>query len=113
MVIAMRKDIKLSPGKMAAQAAHAAVSCAFASKKKQPLIFEKWYADGQRKIVVKIDSLKELYELKAVVEAMGLTSSLVCDAGLTEVPPGTVTCLGIGPGTSEVLDKVTGHLKLW
>lgn len=112
MVIAMRKDIKLSLGKMAAQAAHAAVSCSFASKKKNPLVFEKWYAEGQRKIVVKVDTLRELYELKASAESMGVVSSTVIDAGLTEVPPGTVTCIGFGPGSNEVLDKLTGHLKL-
>ena len=112
MVIAVRKDIKLSPGKMAAQVAHAAVSCAFAAKKKVPRIFDHWYEEGQRKVVVKVVDLQELQELRMAADAAGLVNCLITDAGRTELPPNTVTCLGIGPGQEYEVDKVTGHLGL-
>jgi PTH2 family peptidyl-tRNA hydrolase len=112
MVIVIRWDLKLSAGKMAAQVAHAAVNCAFAAKKRTPEWFDRWYSEGQRKVVVKVPALEDLYEVKSNAEALRLVTSLITDAGMTEIPPNTVTCLGIGPGPGEILDKVTGHLKL-
>ena len=112
MVMAVRTDLKLSSGKMAAQVAHAAVNCAMAAKKKHPIWYRKWYGEGQKKVVVRVADLKELMELKMAAEGAGLISSLITDAGHTELPPGTTTCLGIGPGPQELVDKVTGELRL-
>jgi PTH2 family peptidyl-tRNA hydrolase len=112
MVIAVRKDIKLSPGKLAAQVAHAAVNCALGAKKRKTDWYERWYAEGQKKVVVKVKDLKELLELKMAAESAGLVTSLITDAGMTELPPNTTTCLGIGPAPDNLIDKVTGHLGL-
>ena len=112
LVIAVRDDLKLSSGKLGVQVAHAAVNCALFSKKNQTKWFTQWYKEGQKKVVVRAFDLKELYDLKHQAESYKLTTSLVIDAGLTEVPPETVTCLGIGPGPNEIVDKVTGEFKL-
>lgn len=112
MVIVVRKDLKISPGKMAAQVAHAAVNCALASKKKKPVNFERWYNEGQKKVVVKVQDLAELYKVKQAAEDLGLVTSLITDAGMTELPPNTTTCLGIGPAPNAEVDRVTGHLGL-
>ncbi len=112
LVIIVRNDVKMTKGKIAAQAGHAAVNCAFASKKKYPTKFNEWYDSGQTKVVLKVNSLSELYECKAIAEAQGVTCSLITDAGRTQIEPGTVTCLGIGPDKESVLDKITGELKM-
>jgi PTH2 family peptidyl-tRNA hydrolase len=99
----------LTSGKAAVQLAHAAVA---AYERSDHRIKSRWYNEGQKKVALKVPTLKELYELKSIAEARGLVTALVVDAGLTEVPPGTVTALGIGPEKEEELDKVTSDLKL-
>jgi len=112
LVIVARQDLKLSPGKLAVQAAHAAVSCALQARKYSPEDFKSWYEEGQRKVVVKVPDLKALHELKVEADAFGLVTSLVQDAGLTEIPAGTVTVLGIGPAREKEVDRITGNLSL-
>lgn len=112
MVIVVRADLKMSKGKAAAQAAHAAVNCAFASKKKDSRTFDKWMDSGQRKVVLKVQDEKQLFEIKAMADAAGLINSVITDAGRTEIAPGSVTCIGIGPSTDSILDKITGELSM-
>jgi len=112
LVIAVRRDIKLSPGKMAAQVGHASVECAFLAQKKSKKWFKRWKRTGAKKVVVWVENMDALQELIHEAEGAKLVHYLVVDAGLTQVPPGTPTCLGIGPGPSPIVDSITGHLKL-
>ncbi|PIX43420.1 peptidyl-tRNA hydrolase, partial [archaeon CG_4_8_14_3_um_filter_38_5] len=34
------------------------------------------------------------------------------DAGRTQIPPNTITALGIGPDNEEKIDKIVKNLKL-
>lgn len=106
-VIVVRTDIKLSKGKLAAQVAHAAVTAA----DKSPLKSD-WMCEGQKKSVVKCNDLEELISIKERADRKGLATALIEDAGHTQVPSGTVTCLGVGPAKEKEIDDVTGHLKL-
>jgi len=112
MVIAVRADLKMSKGKTAAQVAHAAVNCSFASKKKDPESLERWMLTGYPKIVLKVKDEAELFEIKMTADALGIINSVVTDAGRTEIAPGSVTCIAIGPDTETKVDKVTGHLSM-
>lgn len=113
MVIVARKDLKLSPGKLGAQVAHAAVSCAVKAQRYQPDAFRAWYDQGQKKVVLRGIDLPSLFALKEAAERAGLTTALITDAGHTELPPNTTTCLGIGPGPDRDVDKVSGDLPLY
>ena len=113
MVVVVRTDLGISKGKMAAQAAHAAVSCALKSKKSDSSNFKKWFDEGQKKVVVKGQNESTLRNLQQHAREVGLVSSLVTDAGLTEVPAGTVTCLGIGPAADSEIDSITGDYPLF
>lgn len=112
MVIVARRDLNLSKGKLAAQTGHAAVDCALKAMKYARKDFDAWRDEGQMKVVLRVEKEADFYPLKAEAERAGLSTALVKDAGHTEIPPGTVTVLGIGPGEEAVVDKVTGHLAL-
>lgn len=112
LVIVVREDLNMSGGKLAVQVAHAAVSCALEGKAKHPDWFSRWYAEGQRKVVLLAKDLDELRSLKEKAARAGLPHSLITDAGLTELPPNTTTCLGIGPAPQEKIDPITGSLPL-
>jgi len=111
-VIVVRKDLGMGTGKIAAQVAHAAVIGAEKTKEKNPEWFRSWFEHGQAKVVVKVRSLDELLEIRRVAENLHLTVALVQDSGLTQIAPGTLTCIAIGPARSDAIDKVTSKLKL-
>ena len=129
-VIVVRRDLKMRKGKIAAQSSHASMKVFFDR-------IEEIYPDGRihkpntmvigditsemkewiegifTKVVVGCDSEKELYQLKTKAESMNCPVALVIDNGLT-VFDGvkTPTCIAVGPAKNEVVDEITGHLKL-
>jgi len=112
LVIAVRRDLEMGKGKIATQVGHASVTAAEEIRRLHPEWCKHWFNEGQCKVVVKVDSESELYELKRKASELGLPSALIRDSGLTQVEPGTATCLGIGPAPAEVVDKITGSLPL-
>ena len=111
-VIFVRKDLRMGTGKLAAQVGHAAVLGAEESRKLNKLWLRSWFNEGQPKIVVKVNSLEELLQVQRDAEELRIPSVMVQDRGLTQIPTGTLTCIGIGPAPSDIIDKVTSELKL-
>jgi len=107
--ILVRTDLKMSKGKTSAQVAHAAVEATNNADKNS---VRAWRNEGMKKVVLKVVGEKELLEFHRKARAEKLATALIKDAGRTELAPGTLTCLGIGPDTDEKVDKVTGGLKM-
>jgi PTH2 family peptidyl-tRNA hydrolase len=111
-VIVARTDLKMGKGKLAAQVAHAALASAEESMRRNEEWYDEWKLQGQAKVVVKGDGEAQLQDLYKKARSMGLPSALIQDRGLTQLEPGTTTCLAVGPAPSIMVDKVTGDLKL-
>ena len=106
-MIVARSDINMSKGKTAVQVAHASVMAAECARSEHRNWWREWLKEGQCKIVVKAGSESELFKIEEEAKASNLPTGLVQDKGLTEVPPGTYTCLGIGPAPKELIDQIT------
>jgi len=100
----------MGQGKLAAQVAHASLS---AYEETGTKARKEWKGGGQKKVVLKADGEDQIFELAEKARAEGLPHAVVRDAGHTQLDPGTVTALAVGPADEELVDKVTGDLSLY
>jgi len=110
-VIVFRNDLKLGKGKIAAQVSHAAVESYILTSKRDPRVAQAWLDEGQKKVVLKIESREELLALYQEVKNQ-LTAVLIKDAAHTQLPAPDFTCIGIGPIKESEVDKFTARYKL-
>src|SRR5690242_9740943 len=108
-IIIVNNSLHLPPGKLAAQVAHAAVAAFLAAS---PENQQKWIDEGMPKIVLGVPNEETLLQLFNATQQAHLPTHLIRDAGKTIVPPGTITCLGIGPAPAPSIDTLTGNLPL-
>lgn len=125
-VIVMKKfpkDRNMRTGKYVAQGAHASVGAILKLSHiqddnlviplKDPFVWE-WLTGNFKKVTLYVETDQELVDLYKKAQESGLPAALIKDAGLTEfngVP--TLTAVGIGPGNEELINKITGHLRLF
>ncbi len=106
--IVVRTDIGMSCGKMAAQASHASLG---AYKKAGTMRRKLWEIEGEKKVVLECHSLEELLSLEKMAKKSKIPCYVVRDAGMTELKPGTITAIAIGPDKEDRIDRITGNLK--
>lgn len=112
LVLVVRSDLGMTKGKIAAQCSHASVECYKAAVEYNPKMAKLWLMTGQKKVVLGIANGDGLQELSKLSKSHKVLSCIISDAGATQVKSGTPTVIGIGPDSSDVIDKITGHLKL-
>lgn len=100
----------MSPGKLAAQTAHASL---LAYDKADKDHIDEWKRSGTTKVVLGVYSEHHALQLYKLAVSRYLPATLIVDEGRTEVTPGTITGLGIGPAPAEQIDEITGHLRLY
>ena len=129
MVIVVRSDLGMSPGKVASQCVHAALGCVrlchAASSESDggggcggigmdhSAIARLWESMGEKVVCLRCDGLPEMQRCLDAARALGIPAHAVRDAGRTEIEPGSITCLAIGPDSAARIDGVTGKLRLY
>lgn len=107
--IVARTDLGMGDGKLAAQVAHASLK---AYEKAGRDAKQAWKDGGQKKIVLKVSSERDIHELADQARRDGLPHAIVRDAGHTQLEPGTITTFAVGPAEESAVDRVTGDLSL-
>ena len=82
-VIVVRKDLKMSIGKLSSQACHASLESSEEAKKQNRTDWKTWHEEGAKKVVVQVGSLEELLELEEKARHVKLPIALIIDRGLT------------------------------
>lgn len=108
--VVVRTDLGMGTGKLAAQVAHASLS---AYEDADGKTRRAWKGEGQKKVVLKGSGESQIFELADRAERERLPHAVIRDAGHTQLDPGTVTALAVGPGEESVVDRVTGELSLY
>lgn len=103
----------MQKGKVAAQCGHAAVAAYVKGMKLAPKMVKRWMTFGGTKITLKLDSEEQLLAIEKAAKNCNLITNVVRDAGQTQVAPGSRTVIAVGPAPQTLLNKVTGHLKLY
>ena len=116
MVFLVRQDLKMKAGKIAAQVAHAAIGLyddiMNGDDEYHIEALNYWNTFGAKKIVLKCDNYETMKQVAIQAKQSQLPFILISDAGHTQIPAGSVTVLGIGPDSSEKINKLTGNFKL-
>lgn len=107
----IRRDLKMQRGKEIAQGAHAAMAAVLPHLDDSRV--QGWLQGSFGKIALTVDSEAEMMALYDKARDAGLIRSSIVDSGRTQfhgVP--TRTTLAIGPDHTEIIDAITGSLKL-
>jgi len=131
MYLVFRGDLKLSKGKVAAQAGHAVQLCLRAiERSKNPLaqaLLTEWERGSYPKIALKVRDERAWDLLKGLLNATRVSGlefyggldgiepiyAVVVDEGRTEIPAGTETCLALMPLPRPTAHTYVGDLPLY
>ena len=111
-ILVIRKDLKMRRGKEIAQGAHASLLATLNYREHKYV--QEWLQGTFTKITVTVDSEAELLALADKAIYAGIPYGLIKDAGKTEFHGvETYTTVAIGPAPNEILEPITGNLRLY
>ncbi len=115
MYFLARKDLKMSPGKLAAQVGHGVqyVLTRLQYTESQEEDLTLWKAGSSAKIVLAVESLAQFTQLKETLAASPIPYAVVIDEGRTEIEPNTETLLALSALPRSRAVPLVGYLPLY
>ena len=111
----MRTDLGMDTGKSASQAGHAYLGAFINANAKLQLAYHSEFPTRPgTKVCLAAKNLEQLLRAKEQAEASGIPTYLVTDSGCSNFFDGqpTVTALGLGPATRELIKHITRRFQL-
>ncbi|GIQ68284.1 peptidyl-tRNA hydrolase [Xylanibacillus composti] len=109
----VNEELNMSPGKLAAQIAHAAtwmaLDLASPVSSKFPEFhdyFKQWFREGMKKVVLRGNQ----QQLERLIQH---DFYHIQDSGLTEVPRGALTVVGLPPMPKDIAQDYVKQLRLY
>ena len=140
-LILVRKDLNMSPGKMAAQVSHASMAFLAAQIREKAVlhgvsytvdldipadVYENWFIGVFAKTVCEAKNRHQLMRAVSLAESLGLQEErdffLIRDYCLTEIEPEetdkngegrTLTCIGFRPLPDEIAHQISYKYQLY
>ena len=115
LMLCVRSDIKMTPGKIASQCAHAVHYGTLFDKslRDNRVLGWCWGVSKYKTVVVKLNGKNHMNNVYEKCKKNGINCGFVTDAGRTQVDTGTRTVLWVGPEENDRLREVTGDLKIY
>jgi peptidyl-tRNA hydrolase len=111
MWIILRKDLKITAGKLSAQIGHVVGTCMVLSDRKSRETVDLYMAMAQPKITVGVKTEDQLVEMVGLARAAGLVAVMVEDAARTEFSGRTLSAAVVGPCLFSDLPKKLTRLQ--
>ncbi|KAI4291519.1 peptidyl-tRNA hydrolase, PTH2 family [Pancytospora philotis] len=111
VVVIINTDLPMSKGKVLSQFGHA-IDGMHETLSQQPEVHEAWRNSGSAKIALK-GTQAQINDAYYSAKALGIPYYRVYDAGKTQIPAGSNTCITLGPATKAELEPISGGLKLY
>lgn len=114
MYFIVRSDLRMTPGKVAAQCAHAAIgSYKTAHAHGLGALLTTWETrHDAAKVTLRVNDEAALWKIHDALSSV-TTTYCVVDVGRTQVPRDSVTVLAIGPVDAAAVHDVLSKLKLY
>ncbi len=97
IAIFLRKDLKLGKGKSGAQLSHGAVSLLHQPMFKSEFHDKFMVNESKTILIYTVKDLKDIKEIEHLCLSQKVNHSLISDAGHTQIAPGTMTTIAVGP----------------